>query len=421
MGRLIIKGGNTLRGTVRLSGAKNLALPVLFGALLAKAEVTLENVPLGLNDIRVTLKLLQAMGARITVDEEESSVTFSPSPLLSDVPANLASKIRSSLLLLSIGLLRNGSIELPFPGGCTIGERKFDLHLMGLRELGADVEEKKETIVARAAKLAGAEIEFTLPTTSGTENIVLAATGAEGSTTIYNANTRPEVVEFCRFLCDLGADIEVRSREITINGGKPLDRTARFRIMPDRHEAMTYVIAAGITDGEVKMEGLDLSRVPSDVRVLEKAGVQIFEWGGEVFAKRGGELRAFELETGQFPGINSDMQPIFAALALYADGVSTLCDTRFTDRFQYAPEMAKLGAEISIEGNCARIEGSQRLHGGVVTAPDLRGGAALSLVALGIPEETVVENTYQIYRGYQDFAGKLASLGTDVKLVENED
>jgi len=418
MSKLVIHGGKPLSGVATLSGAKNEALPVLFGALMAEAEVTLRNVPLGLNDIKVTLELLRAMGADIEVDPAASVVKFRPSELAGEIPRDLACRIRSSLLLLAVCLVRRGRVELPLPGGCRIGERKFDLHLHGLSELGAKVQHNEDSIVASASGLVGRDVEFYLPTTSGTENIVLAAAGAKGRTTIRNANTRPEIVEFCRFLNELGADISLQSREITVEGGRPLNRPVDFTIMPDRHEGTTFMVAAGLTGGELKLTNADLSLSSGDLGVLASAGVQVFEWGGEVYVKRPGGLSAFELETAPCPGVNSDMQPIFATLALLAEGSSSLCDTRFTDRFQYVPEMAKLGAVIEVEGNCARIKGPQRLHGGNVFATDLRGGAALTLAALTVPEETVVDNAYQIYRGYEDFAGKLSSLGADVRLVE---
>lgn len=420
MSKLVIHGGKPLAGVLTLSGAKNEALPVLFGALLADAEVTLRNVPLGLNDIKVTLELLRTVGADIEADVASGVVKFHPSELAGEIPRDLACRIRSSLLLLSIGLLRRGEVELPLPGGCRIGERKFDLHVHGLSELGADVRQSDDSIVASAADLVGKDIEFYLPTTSGTENIVLAATGARGRTTIRNANTRPEIVEFCRFLTGLGADISLQSREITVEGGRPLNRPVDFTIMSDRHEGTTYMVAAGLTGGEIKLANADLSLSTGDLSVLDSAGVQVFEWGGEVYVKRPRPLTAFELETAPCPGVNSDMQPIFAALALQAEGASSLRDTRFTDRFQYVPEMEKLGAVIKVDGNCARITGPQQLHGGAVAAPDLRGGAALTLAALTVPEETVVDNAYQIYRGYENFAGKLSFLGADVKLVEGD-
>jgi UDP-N-acetylglucosamine 1-carboxyvinyltransferase len=420
MPKLVIHGGKPLAGVVTLSGAKNEALPVLFGALLADAEVTLRNVPLGLNDIKVTLELLRALGAGIEVDPAASVVKYHPSELVGEIPRDLACRIRSSLLLLSIGLLRRGEVELPLPGGCRIGERKFDLHLLGLSELGANIQHNEDSIVASASGLVGKHVEFYLPTTSGTENIVLAATGAKGRTTIRNANTRPEIVEFCRFLTEMGADIKLGNREITVEGSKPLNHPVDFTIMSDRHEGTTYMVAAGLTGGEIRITNADLSLSTGDLSVLESAGVQVFEWGGEVYVKRSGPLTAFELETAPCPGVNSDMQPIFASLALFAEGTSSLRDTRFTDRFQYVPEMEKLGGAIRVDGNCARITGPQKLHGAKVAATDLRGGAALTLAALAVPDETVVDNAYQIYRGYEDFAGKLSSLGADVKLVEGD-
>ena len=411
-----ITGGAKLEGEVALSGAKNAALPILFGSLLSTGTVELRNVPVRMADIKVAIRILRRMGAAVTV--AGTTVTVDPSGMSSPVvPAELASKIRYSLLLLGILLVRFGRVELPFPGGCDIGTRKFDLHIKGLKDLGAEIEVTPEGIVGRAGRLTGSKIDFYLPTTSGTENVMLAACGAEGRTVIRNANTRPEIVDFADFLRGMGAKIAVSSRLITIDGVRRLKGTSHT-IMPGGDEAMTYMIAAGITGSELVIRDDDLSTLRVDAQYLKDAGMKIFEWGGSVYVSGKGGLRPFDMFTAPYPGVNSDLQPLFAVLALRAPGVSTITDQRFTDRFAYVKQLRAFGGRIENYGNCAVIRGGAKLHGARVAATDLRGGTATVLAGLAASGTTHIENVYQIDRGYEKLEKKLASLGAGIRRIE---
>ncbi len=404
-----IDGGHRLSGEVSLSGAKNAALPILFGSLLSEGIVELEDVPTLMEDVKVSIDVIRHLGAGVEV--EGTSVVIDPSGVGEAVlPMELVSKIRYSLLLLSVLLVKFGRVELPFPGGCDIGTRKFDLHIKGLRDLGARMEVGENGIVGEAESLKGNDIEFYLPTTSGTENILLGAVLARGRTTIRNANTRPEIKDFVRFLNSMGADIDMSSRFVEIRGVSVLNGT-KHTVMKGRDEAMTFMIAAGMTGGDIVINDYNLDHLQSDARYLRESGVEIFEWGGSVYVSGKNGIKPFDMFTAPYPGVNSDMQPLFAALALMADGESTITDQRFMDRFEYVKELASFGGRINHYGNCAVVRGGSGLKGAEVRAVDIRGGASAVLAGLAADGTTVVDNIYQIDRGYERIEKKLAGLG----------
>lgn len=408
-----IEGGRPLHGSVALSGAKNAALPILFGSLLSSGRVELGNVPTRLEDVRIAIRLMRRLGAEVRV--KGSNVTIDPSGLDKVlVPCKLASKIRYSLLLLGVLLARLGEVRLPFPGGCDIGTRKFDLHIDGLRALGARLEVTVDGIEGTARSLRGREVDFYLPTTSGTENVILGACLARGKTVIKNANTRPEIVDFTRFLNGMGARIKVASRLIEIEGVSRLKGT-KHSVMKGTDEAMTYMIAAGISGGEVKIENFDLGSLRIETQYLREAGMEVFEWGGSVYVSGKKGLRPFDMFTAPYPGVNSDLQPLFAVLALAAPGESTITDQRFTDRFAYIKELRAFGAKVDNYGNCAVVRGGRRLRGARVAATDLRGGTAMVLAGLAAEGRTVIENIYQIDRGYERIERKLGGLGAMIR------
>jgi UDP-N-acetylglucosamine 1-carboxyvinyltransferase len=409
-----IEGPVSLRGEVRVRGAKNASLPILAAAALAGESVRLQNLPTELVDVGLMVDSLRHIGAEVTVEDGAATVAC-PSIRATSLPADLASSFRYSLLFLGLLVARAGEAEIPLPGGCKLGDRKFDLHVEGLRRLGAEVIVEEHRIVARAKKLKGADISFYLPTTSGTENVILAACFAEGRTRILNANTRPEIVDMANLLNAMGANITVRNRVVEIEGGRPL-AGASHHIMSGWDEALTYVLAAGTTGGEVCVRDFTLEHVQGDVAYLREAGLDVFEWGGNVYATaRNRKLRPFHLFTAPYPGVNSDMQPLFAAFASRAHGSSSVTDQRFTERFQYASELRKLGIAIESYGNCAVIEGPSQLVGTRVRALDLRCGAALVIAALGAEGTTTVENCSQIYRGYEHLVPRMAALGARIR------
>jgi len=417
MAKFKINGGNRLNGEVNLSGAKNASLPVLFGSLITNEIVKLHNVPVLMEDIKVAIEIIRSIGA--TIDVDGNTVTIDPSGIKDpSLPLELVSRIRYSLLLLSAFLNRFGRVELPFPGGCDIGSRKFDLHIKGLQDLGAKMEVTDKGIFGNVDKLKGADVEFYLPTTSGTENIMIGACLAEGKTIIRNANTRPEIKDFARFLNSMGADIKISSRLIEINGVDGLTGT-EHTIMKGGDEAMTFMIAAGMTGGEIMIRDYNLDHVLVDADYLRGSGMEIFEWGGSVYVSGKNGIQPFDMFTAPYPGVNSDMQPLFAALALQAPGESTITDQRFTDRFAYVRELKSFGAEINHYGNCAVVSGGRELTGTSVKATDLRGGTAEILVGLISDGETTIDNIYQIDRGYELIEKKLEQLGADIERIRN--
>ena len=414
-----IEGKQPLYGEVQLSGAKNAVLPAIAAACLGEEPTILKNVPVKLHDIKILIKILKHLGANISVQESTLYCSRGNFPSGS-VPLELAKKIRYSLLLLGMAAAVREELFLPLPGGCAIGNRKHDLHILGLRSLGHEVIETDEGIKLKPGQAKGTVIDFYLPTTSGTENVMLAAVNASETTEIRNANTRPEVMELGRLLVAMGADVDVRNRVVKIRGTNHLRGGACFSVMPGWDEAVTFLAVAGVTKGEIVIPKFDLRYVKSDVQYLREAGIEIFEWGGSVYANAKNPLKPFDLFTGPYPAINSDMQPIFAALALMALGESTITDMRFTERFAYANELRQFGANIDVYGNCAVINGDRELHGAEnVRATDLRGGAAVVLCALAANGKSTIRNEYQIERGYEEFDRKLSNLGAKITRVES--
>jgi UDP-N-acetylglucosamine 1-carboxyvinyltransferase len=415
--KLVIRGGRRLEGKVALTGAKNAALPVLVGSVLCDEPVTLENVPLGLADVSILVELLAALGVEVEGDSRELRLDASKADR-SELPAELGERIRSSIVFLGPLLARHGRASVVRPGGCKIGDRRYDLHLDGLRALGAEIQETEDRILARAKGLRAADIDFYLPTTTGTQNVLMGALGAAGRTTIRNANTRPENQDLGGFLEAAGASVRIGNRIVQVEGRR-LPRGCRFRIMSGRDEMITYIMAAAVTGGEIQIENATLKNIPSDLQALRAAGLELFEWGGSVYVSAREPLRAFDIFTAPYPGINSDMQPLFSALAALAEGESTITDMRFTDRFQYVPEFQKLGVDIAAFGNCAIVRGGQTPRSGEVTATDLRTGAALILLGLAAKGETLIDNVYQIDRGYDRIEEKLGALGAEIQRVDS--
>lgn len=414
MSRLIVKGPVKLNGEISVRGAKNAALPMLVAAAIPSESVTLQNVPTTLNDVQVLLDALRHVGVSSVV--ENDTVRFEKCDIRqTEIPSEISSKIRSSLLFLGLLLGKAGHAKVSVPGGCNLGDRKFDLHIEGLKKLGADIQCEGGFIEARADRLVGTDIQFYLPTTSGTENIMIAACFAKGRTRIFNANTRPEVKDLGTLLNAMGAHVIVRNRVVEI---EPPERMqgCEFSIMAGWDEALTYVIGSALTGGELCVKNFSLDYIQHDVAILRQAGVDIFEWGGSVYSSaRNRMLRPFDLFTGPYPAVNSDMQPIFAAFGSQCQGESSITDQRFTERFAYVGQLRKLGMDIENYGNSAVVTGGNHLKGDKVKALDLRCGAALLLAALKADGITVIDDAYQIGRGYEDVATKMNALGADVE------
>lgn len=418
MTKLRINGPTQIFGEIEVRGAKNAVLPALVAAAAGDGPTTLENAPTSLNDVGVLLEALDYLGCetqcgdgRVVVDGSKIHTT--------ELPAEISGRFRYSLLLLGLLAGKHGHAKIYMPGGCDLGDRKFDLHLHGLRCLGAVVEQTEDGIEVTAERLVGADIDFYLPTTTGTETVMLAACFAEGRTRIFNANTRPEIVAMGECLNAMGAKVSVRNRVVEVEGGRPLTHCTHS-VMPAWDEALTYILTAGLTGGEVCVRNFDLSHVKNDVAYLRESGMMISEWGGNVYASaKNMELRAFDLFTAPYPGVNSDMQPLFTTYASRCKGESTVTDQRFAERFQYISELQKLDVPVESYGNCAVIRGPGALKGADVRALDLRCGAALVMGGVAAEGTTTIDNIYQIERGYEYIDERMRSLGAKIERIDD--
>ena len=410
-----VKGTNRVFGEIELSGAKNAALPLIVGACLCSEPVTLHNMPVELNDLKVMISVLRDIGFRIEVSGHSVTVSNdNGDELKTDVPEQ-ATKIRYSLLLLPLLLSLKGRVNNPLPGGCNLGDRKYDIHLYTLREMGATICEEENAIKGYLeTEFYGADLRFHIATTSGSEGAIIAAVLSKGKTTIENANTRPEVIDLIDFLNAMGADIKYSTRFIEINGVDSL-HGGEYTILKDSHEAVSYMILATLMRSEVMIKSFDTRFIQEDVALLRSIGADIFEWGGNVYlSAKNKQLKPFSMATSPYPGINSDMQPLLAALACTIDGESIITDTRFTERFQYVREFKKFGFDIVNYENCAIIHGGDKVVGTSVYATDLRAGAALTFLGIYADGVTEIDNYYQTLRGYVNIIDKLKSLGVEI-------
>ena len=413
-----IQGGNDIFGEIELSGAKNASLPILVAACFCSDSVILKNMPVELNDVQVLISILRDIGYSICVDGHSVTVENSSVKKISYVVPEAANRIRYSLLLLPLLLHRTGKVINPIPGGCKLGDRKYDIHLESLNKLGAIMKEDDRFISGTLDNgFIGTELLFHIATTSGSESAILAAVFARGKTIIKNANTRPEVIDMIRFLNKMGAKITYKTRYIEIDGVEQLNG-GEYTIIKDSHEAVSYMILAAMMRSELMIRNFSLDFIEEDTTLLRQIGVDIFEWGGNVYiSAKGKKLRPFSMATSPYPGINSDMQPLLAALACTIEGESIITDTRFTERFQYVEEFRKFGLDIVNYENCAVIHGSESVNGTDVYATDLRAGAALTFLGCWAKGKTCIENYYQTKRGYVGIVEKLCSLGVNINEI----
>ena len=418
MDKLIITGGVSLDGEIRISGAKNAALPILMGALLSDSPVRIGNVP-HLHDITTTLELLGRMGVTITVDER-SGVVVDPSTLKDTEAAyDLVKTMRASILVLGPLLAKFGKADVSLPGGCAIGSRPVDLHLRGLEEMGAKIKVENGYIRATSGSgLKGAHLMMDQVTVTGTENLMMAATLAEGKTIIENAAREPEVVDLANYLNCMGADITgMGSSKIIINGVKSL-RGTEYNILPDRIETGTYLVAAAMTRGKVKLKDTDAKQLESVLLKLKEAGAVIAvgdDW--ITLDMEGKRPKAVNIRTAPYPAFPTDMQAQFTALNSVAEGSATIAETVFENRFMHVQEMQRMGADLQIQGNTVMSNGEGRLTAAPVMATDLRASASLVLAALVADGATVVERIYHIDRGYECIEEKLQQLGAKIRRV----
>jgi UDP-N-acetylglucosamine 1-carboxyvinyltransferase len=410
-----IRGGKKLEGTIRVSGAKNAALPILCATLLSDGESLLRNVP-NLKDIETTAALLRFLGREVNAAPPIVTVKGfgNDRPL---APYELVKQMRASVMVLGPLLARNGRAQVSLPGGCQIGSRPVDQHLKGLERLGATISLERGYIVAKSARLRGTDITFDMPTVTGTENLMMAAALAKGKTTLVNAAKEPEVEELGRVLNKMGAIVTGAGTDVIQIEGK--DELAPFdhAIIADRIEAGTYMVAAAITGGDVLLENAPLEDMESTLAVLKKMGVEISREGSAARITRRGPLKPIEVDTQPHPGFPTDMQAQLMVLSCLAEGKSIIRETIFENRFMHVPELQRMGAHIEAEGSEAVIHGPATLEGAQVMATDLRASASLVIAGLVARDETEVLRVYHLDRGYERMEEKLAGAGADATRV----
>ncbi len=419
MDKLLIKGGTSLAGSVQVSGAKNAALPILAGTLLASEPVTVRNVP-HLKDVTTTLSLLQMMGVQVTVDDRLNVEVDAGEVASFEAPYELVKTMRASILVLGPLVARFGHADVSLPGGCAIGARPVNLHVAGLQSMGADVTVENGFIKARADRLKGAHVVFDTVTVTGTENLLMAAVLADGETVLENAAREPEVTDLAAFLTTLGAKIEgAGSSTITVQGVESLGG-GEHSVLPDRIEAGTYLVAAAMTGGKVRLEGAAPDTLEAVLIKLGEAGAEINVGDDWIeLDMHGRRPTAVDIRTAPYPAFPTDMQAQFCALNAVAEGVATISETIFENRFQHVLELQRMGADIQLEGHTAIIKGVDRLTAAPVMATDLRASAGLVLAGLAAEGETLVDRIYHVDRGYERIEEKLGRLGATIRRVNN--
>lgn len=417
MDKLIITGGKALSGDVRISGAKNAALPILAATLLAEQPMVIGNIP-HLRDITTTMELLGQMGVEFTVDEKmrvEVDARRIDKPF---APYELVKTMRASILVLGPLLARCGEAEVSLPGGCAIGSRPVDLHIDGLRAMGAEIAVEGGYVKARAKRLKGIRLVLDIVTVTGTENLMMAATLAEGTTVIENAAREPEVVDLANCLNAMGARISgAGTSAITVEGVQAL-RGADYNVLPDRIETGTFLVAGAISGGRVRVRDTDPSQLDAVLQKLAEVGADLDVKGDEIILDMHGKRpKAVNVHTSPYPAFPTDMQAQFTALNSVAEGVGAITETVFENRFMHVQELQRMGANIKLEGNTAICTGIPRLTGAPVMATDLRASASLVLAGLVADGETVVDRIYHVDRGYQNIEDKFAGLGAQIRRV----
>ncbi len=417
MDKLIVTGGVPLSGELRIAGAKNAALPILAATLLADGPMVIENVP-HLHDITTTIELIGRMGVSIVIDEC-MRVEIDPSTIQHCVaPYELVKTMRASILVLGPLLSHFGEAEVSLPGGCAIGSRPVNLHIDGLRAMGADIKVENGYIRAKADRLKGARLIPDIVTVTGTENLMMAAALADGETIIENAAREPEVVDLANCLIAMGAKIEGAGTDTMVIEGVEKLHGATYRVLPDRIETGTFLVGAAMSRGKIKALDTDPSQLDAVLQKLRVAGA-VIETGEDWISldMEGRRPKAVDIHTAPYPAFPTDMQAQFTALNAVAEGVGTITETVFENRFMHVQEMQRMGANIKLEGNTAICTGVERLNGAQVMATDLRASASLVLAGLAAEGETTIDRIYHIDRGYENIEEKLSILGAQIRRV----
>jgi UDP-N-acetylglucosamine 1-carboxyvinyltransferase len=415
MQSIVIEGGKRLSGEVKISGAKNSALPILCATLLAPGDNVISNVPV-LRDVTTMGKLLENLGAK--VEHVDGVFHLNTRDLTNDeAPYDLVKTMRASVLVLGPLVARQGKAKVSLPGGCAIGARPINLHLAGLREMGAEVEIEHGYVVATARRLKGARIYLDTPTVTGTENLMMAATLADGKTVLENAACEPEVTDLASCLTSMGAKIRGAGTDrIEVEGVEGLS-PARYSVMPDRIETGTYLAAGAITGGELKVTGCAPAHSVALLTKLRECGLEIETGGDWIRLRTNGRPRAVDIKTLPYPGFPTDMQAQFMALMCVAEGLSVITETVFENRFMHIAEIRRMGADIKVRGNAAVVQGVKNLFGAPVMATDLRASASLVVAALAAKGSSEISRVYHLDRGYENMEQKLQGIGARIKRV----
>lgn len=417
MSSYVIKGGNKLEGTVKISGAKNAALPIIAATILNAGKTTLYNVP-NIKDTQMMYEILKILGAKI--EKKNNKVIIDTSKIDKfEIPDELMHKMRSSVILAGAMIGKYHKATFTYPGGCDIGARPIDLHLKSFEKLGIKVTQNYGEITCNCEKITGEKIDLDFPSVGATENIILASVLSEGTTTITNSAQEPEIEDLAKFLNKMGAKIKgAGTNKIEIEGVKKLKEIS-YNIMPDRIETGTFLCLAAATEGKLELDEVNPLHISPVINKLEEAGCIIEKEKSKLKIIAPRKLKAIDIKTMPYPGFPTDMQSVFGAMLTKAKGTSVIVENIFENRFKYMQDLNKMGAKITIEGKTAIIRGVKRLYGATVKATDLRGGAALVMAGIMAKGITIVENREYILRGYENFEKKLRQIGVDIE-ISNE-
>lgn len=419
---LRIKGGNRLNGEIAISGAKNAALKHMCAALLTDQPVTLENMPVTLGDVRTLAQVLAHLGMRVALRSDQVALLHAATIKTHNAPYDLVRKMRASILVLGPLLARHGIAEVSLPGGCAIGTRPVDLHIAGLKAMGAEINIENGYINAKAPAGGLKGAQFTFPTVSvgATENLMMAATLADGETVLSNAAREPEISDLGEMLISMGAKIEgLGTPTIKITGVKALKGTTHS-VIPDRIETGTWMCAVGLAGGDVRLKNTRMDFLAALTGPLMEAGIEIKQDGNDVLVHRNGErLKGIDIMTEPYPGFATDLQAQFMAMMTLCNGAGMITETVFENRFMHVPELVRMGANITVQGNSALVRGVEKLKGAEVMATDLRASVALVLAGLVAEGETTVNRIYHLERGYENIVDKLTGVGARIERIKN--
>ena len=416
--RMLITGGNRLEGVVRISGGKNTAVAIIPAAILSSTPCVIENLP-NIEDVNVSVETLRYLGARVDWEPKEGLMQVDASSInRTDIPLELSRRMRASSYYIGALLARFGSARVPLPGGCNIGRRPIDQHIKGMRALGAQVETERGTVFAEADPLTGGDVFLDMATVGGTINVMLAASRAQGTTTIYNAAKEPHIVDLANFLGSMGCRVKGAGTDvIRVRGTQTLAARRPYAVIPDQIETGTLMIAAAATHGDVTVTGCIPTHMEALTAKLLEMGAKVYEHDDSIRVKSIGAHRAVSFKTQVYPGFPTDLQQPMSALLCTAIGTSTVVENIFESRFRHLAEMERMGARVRIYEQSAVIEGVPQLHGAAVEATDLRAGAALVIAGLMAQGTTEIYNTHFIDRGYENLEEKFSSLGAQISRV----